>query len=252
MMRRLLPDAGPTSPSGQAEELELVSMAGAERPYVVSNFALTLDGHSTVDGRSGPIGSGVDTELLVGLRTRVDAVLIGAGTMRAERYGRLIADPHKRARRERVGLPHDPLLVIVSDRLDLPWDAPVFTRPSGRVLIFTSSEDEVPEVAAPLRVVRRPGGVLLAELLAYLRRERGVRALLCEGGAQLHAQLIEAGLIDELFVTIAPKLGGGDGPGLVAELEARERPLELVWLLESGGELFARYRLSSAPVGPGE
>jgi len=246
-MRRLLPDAGTTSAGEQVGELELVSMAGEGRPYVVSNFALTLDGRSTIDGRSGPIGSKRDTEMLVGLRARVDAILIGAGTMRAERYGRLIADPHKRARRERIGLPHDPLLVIVTAGLELPWDAPVFTKPSGRVLIVTSSQDDVPEVAAPLRVLRRPGGVDLAELLAYLRRERGVRALLCEGGAKLHAELIEADLVDELFVTIAPKLGGGDGPGLVAELEARQRLLELVWLLESDGELFARYRLLRHP-----
>ena len=64
--------------------------------------------------------------MLVGLRTRVDAVMIGAGTMRAERYGRVVGDPAKRQRREREGLPHDPLVVIVSGGLDLPWDAPLF------------------------------------------------------------------------------------------------------------------------------
>ena len=57
------------------------------------NFALTLDGHSTIDGVSRAIGSNRDTELLVGLRTRGDAVMIGAGTMRAESYGRVVADP---------------------------------------------------------------------------------------------------------------------------------------------------------------
>ena len=79
--------------------------------------------------------------MLVGLRTRVDAVMIGAGTMRAERYGRVIGDPAKRQRRERDGLAHDPLMVIVSGRLDLPWDAPLFTEGHGRVLIATASED---------------------------------------------------------------------------------------------------------------
>jgi riboflavin biosynthesis pyrimidine reductase len=61
----------------------------------------------------------------------------------------------------------------------------------------------------------------------------------------LHGQLIEAGLVDELFVTHAPKLGGGVGPGLVSELAEAERPLELAWLLaeESTGELFGRYRV---------
>ena len=59
------------------------------------------------------------------------------------------------------------------------------------------------------------------------------------------AQLIEAGLVDELFVTHAPKLAGRAGPGLVTGLPELERPLELAWLLEQGGELFARYRTVS-------
>ena len=95
--------------------------------------------------------------MLVGLRTKVDAVMIGAGTMRAERYGRVVPDPEKRARRERDGLPHDPLLVIVSGRLDLPWDAPLFTDGGGRVLIFTASETEAPETETPVRIVRHQG-----------------------------------------------------------------------------------------------
>ena len=57
------------------------------------NFAATVDGRATIGGVSGPIGSDTDTAMLAGLRTRFDAVMIGAGTMRAERYGRLVAEP---------------------------------------------------------------------------------------------------------------------------------------------------------------
>ena len=134
-------------------------------------------------------------------------------------------------------------MVIVSGRLDLPWDAPLFTDGGGRVLIFTASDAEPPETATPVRVVRHEGRVDLAAALRHLRAERGVRALLCEGGPRLHAQLIDAGLVDELFVTHAPKLAGGDGPGLAVGLPELERPLELAWLLEEDGELFARYRV---------
>ena len=83
-------------------------------------------------------------------------------------------------------------------------------------------------------------------MLAHLRTEHGVRALLCEGGPRLHGQLIEEGLIDELFVTHAPKLAGGSGPGLVVDLAERVRGLELAWLLheETTGELFGRYRIA--------
>ena len=131
---RLLPERGETTVADAGRGAR-PRRAGApdERPYLITNFALTVDGHATIAGRSGPIGTRTDTAMLVGLRTRVDAVMIGAGTMRAERYGRVIGDPAKRERREREGLPADPLMVIVSGRLDLPWDAALFTEGGGRV-----------------------------------------------------------------------------------------------------------------------
>jgi riboflavin-specific deaminase-like protein len=245
-MQRLLPDAAETSVADQVASLDLVGAAHESRPYLITNFAVTLDGHATIEGRSGAIGSATDTAMLVGLRTRVDAVMIGAGTMRAERYGRVVGDPAKRERREADGLAADPLMVIVSGRLDLPWDAPLFTEAGGPVMIVTDSDVDPPPTEAAVEVLRHEGELDLEATLEHLRRERGVRALLCEGGPHLHAQLLDAGLVDELFVTHAPKLAGGAGPGLVAGLEQRTRPLELAWLLadEATGELFGRYRAS--------
>jgi riboflavin-specific deaminase-like protein len=246
-VERLFPDPGPTNVADQVGALDLVGLAHEARPYLISNMVLTLDGRATIGGRSGPIGSKTDTAMLVALRTRVDAVMIGAGTMRAECYGRVIGDPAKRERRERDGLPHDPLMVLVSGRLDLPWDAPLFTEGGGRVLIFTASDAEPPPTTTPVRVVRHLDHVDLGNALEYLRTERGVRTLLCEGGPRLHAQLIEDELIDELFVTHAPKLAGGEGPRLVAGLPEQERALELAWLLHEPqtGELFGRYKVLS-------
>ena len=80
-------------------------------------------------------------------------------------------------------------------------------------------------------------------MLRYLRVERGIRALLCEGGPRLHAQLIDAGLVDELFVTHAPSWPAATGRAWSTGLPELERALELAWLLEEGGELFARYRV---------
>jgi riboflavin biosynthesis pyrimidine reductase len=92
-MQRLLPNPGPTTVEQQLSGLDLIDLAYEDRPYVVVNFATTLDGRAAIDGHSGPIGSDADTEMLQMLRTRVDAVMIGAGTMRAERYGRIVSDP---------------------------------------------------------------------------------------------------------------------------------------------------------------
>ena len=241
-VRRLLPEPGPTTIDEEVSSYDFISAAHENRPYTVTNFAVTVDGHATISGRSGPIGTATDTAMLVGLRKQVDALMIGAGTMRAERYGRIFSNPETRSRRERRGLPADPLMVLVSARLDLPWDAGLFTDGGGRVLVFTASDAEPPETATPVRVVRHEGMVDLAEAMRHLRVERGVRALLCEGGPHLHGQLIAAGLVDELFVTRAPKLAGGGGPGLAEGLPEDVHELERVALLADGGELFHRYR----------
>jgi riboflavin biosynthesis pyrimidine reductase len=225
-MRRLLPDPGTTTISEQLEAYRPWEEAQEERPLVAMNFVTTLDGRATIEGSSGPIGSDTDTEMLAGLRTRFDAVMIGAGTMRAERYGPLASK-----------------LVIVSGRLDLPWDAPAFTA-EGEVLIFTASETGPPETTASIEVIRHEGAVNLVEALQYLRRERGVRALLSEGGPHLHEQLQADGLVDDLFLTIAPKLSGGEAPRILEGPLPSVIDLELAWLLEQDGELFARYRRS--------
>jgi riboflavin biosynthesis pyrimidine reductase len=225
-MRRLLPDPGPTTVLEQLESYRPWEEPREERPHVAMNFVATLDGRATIEGRSGPIGSDADTAMLAGLRTRFDAVMIGAGTMRVERYSPLASK-----------------LVIVSGRLDLPWDAPAFAE-KGEVLIFTASETEPPETAASIEVVRHEGAVNLVEAMRHLRHERGVRALLCEGGPHIHEQMQADGLVDDLFLTIAPKLSGGEAPRILEGPLPDVVGLELAWLLEEGGELFARYRRS--------
>jgi riboflavin-specific deaminase-like protein len=241
-VRRLLPDEAETTVAEQLAGLDLNELAHPERPYLILNFATTLDGRAAIQGRSGPIGSATDTEMLQRLRTRVDAVMIGAGTMRAERYSRMVSDPDFRAYRERAGLAPDPLAVIVSNRLELPWDAGLFTTGGGQVVVFTASEEEPPETATPVTVVRHPDGVELDRALGWLLTERGIRSVLCEGGPTLHGRLREGGLADELFLTIAPKIAGGEGPRVLEGALPDIDLVELAWLLESEGELFARYR----------
>jgi riboflavin-specific deaminase-like protein len=241
-VRRLLPDEAETTVAEQLAELDLKELAHPDRPYLVLNFATTLDGRAAISGRSGAIGSDTDTEMLQRLRTRVDAVMIGAGTMRAERYGRMVSDPDFRAYRERTGLAHDPLGVIVSNRLELPWDAGLFTDGDSEVVVFTASEEEPPETATPVTVVRHPEGVELEMALEWLLAEREIKSILCEGGPTLHGRLREGGLADELFLTIAPKIAGGEGPRILEGALPDIDQVELAWLLESKGELFARYR----------
>lgn len=248
-IRRLLPDPTETTIAEQLAQLELKDLAHPDRPYLLMNFAATVDGRATIDGRSGPIGSRTDMEMLQRLRTRVDAVMIGAGTMRAERYGRMVSDPALRAYRERTLLTHDPLAVIVTRGLDLPWDASLFTNGGGRCVIFTQTDEEPPETATPVTCVCQPDGVELEEALGWLLRERGIRSVLCEGGPTIHGELQAKGLVDELFLTIAPKLAGRDERSILTSPLGDVIGLDLTWLLESEGELFTRYRVTGPQPG---
>jgi riboflavin biosynthesis pyrimidine reductase len=184
-VRRLIPDPGETTVSEQLDSYRPWEQAPEDRPFVAMNFAATVDGRATIGGVSGPIGSETDTAMLAGLRSRFDAVMIGAGTMRAERYAGL----------------------------------------EKRLIVVESGQGEWAD---------------LSDLLRSLREE-GVRAVICEGGPTLHGSLQAAGLVDELFLTIAPKLTGGGAPHILEGALAEVTGLELAWLLEHEGELFARY-----------
>lgn len=244
-MERLLPDPGPTTILEQLARFTPGDLARPSRPYVFTNFVETIDGHATLDGRSGKIAGDTDLQMLLGLRERADAVMVGAGTLRAERYGRIVAKEERRQRREAAGLAPDPLAVIVSERLELPWDIPLFTGGSGEIVIFTSSDAEPAETVTPHTVVRHPGAVDLKRALDELRTEYGIASLLCEGGPHLHGSLLEAGLVDELFMTLGPKLAGGVGPRICEGMLPNAIDLELRWLLREGSELYSRWAVRS-------
>jgi riboflavin-specific deaminase-like protein len=241
-MRRLLPTPGETTVEELLEAYEPFAEPRDGRPFVAVNMITTLDGRASIRGRSKDLGSDLDSEMLIKLRRRFDAVMIGGGTMRAERYGRIVRDPEARAERERIGLSGDPLAVIVSGSLDLPFDAPLFTEGAGQVLIFTSSDASVPDTATATEVVRSDGPVEVGSVLAHLRSERDVRALLCEGGPTLYGQLEAGGAVDHLFLTLSPEVIGGEpSPRILEGALAGPVPKRLDQLLEHQGELFARY-----------
>jgi len=241
-MKRLIPDPGPTDIDSELADYRPFEEPFEERPRVAVNMVTSLDGRASLDGRSKGLGTPMDLKLLIRLRTRFDAVMIGAGTMRAERYGRIVKDPEARARREDLGLQGDPLAVIISGRLDLPFDAPLFTDGGGRVLIFTNDDSPPPETETPLEIRQVDGPIRITEVLRHLRQDCGIRALLCEGGPHLMGQLTAADAIDELFLTIAPILTGEqEAPRILEGHLPSPVGLDLVNLSEHEGDLFARY-----------
>ena len=249
-LHRLLPPGMDTDPEAFVGALELAAIPAPEgRPRVLLNMASTADGRASIGGRSGAIGNRADHLLFHALRAAVDAVLVGAGTVRAERYGRIIRDAQRRRRRRERGLSEEPLACIVSASLDLPADLPLLSEPAARVVILTPSQKAIGGVAASVEYVRAGRGEKceLATALAELRERFAVHTLLCEGGPHLNHDLLRAGLVDELFLSFAPLLAGGDDPqrGTLRILAGDElpqpAPMELVSVLESESELFLRY-----------
>jgi len=221
-------------------ELRPQERAPADRPCVYVNMIASADGRAAIDGRSAGLGQEADLEHLLELRAISDAVLIGTGTLRAEGYDRLVRSGERRARRRAAGLSEDPLAVVYSRHFDVPWEAGLCQAPEQPVLVYTEVEPaEAPAVPAAVEIVRVRG---LTEMLADLRA-RGVRALLSEGGPTMHGALHAAGVVDELFLTIAPLITGDDGePNIVAGGRLPEPiELELLWVERAGSEIFLRY-----------
>lgn len=243
-IRRLQPDPSGIDLEALLDELGWGADAPPDRPRLALNMITTLDGKAAVGGRTRGMGNAADRALFHGLRARTDAVMVGAGTARLERYGPLVRDPDARARRAAAGRPAHPLACVVSGRLELPADLPLLEDAESRVLVSTRTDDELQPAAATVEYFRQRTPEL-RPLLEALRTKHEVETVLCEGGPTLNAQLLLEGLVDELFLSLSPKLvGGADALTIVAGVPLPEAvDLDLIWSLESDGYLFNRYRV---------
>jgi riboflavin-specific deaminase-like protein len=244
LLRRLLPEPGEVETDDLPVTLALGEKAHETRPYVVANMVESADGRATVAGRSGPLGGDADRQLFHGLRTAVDAIFTGTGTLRAENYGRLVRNPERRERRVAAGLDPEPVAVVVSRRGRIPWSIPMFEEPEQRVLVFSETPVEAPaHVTAQVQVIHLADARPVA-VLERLRADFGIRSVLSEGGPTLLSGLIADEVLDELFLTVAPVLAGEsektvlDGPPI-----GEPAPLSTTWLLEHEGFLFLRYHV---------
>jgi riboflavin biosynthesis pyrimidine reductase len=254
-LTRLLPAGEPATIAEIVEELGLWErpQLANERPRVLLNMVSTADGRATVKGRSAPISNRADRELFHGLRSAVDAVLIGAATARVEHYGPIVRDQSHRRLRAQRGLPEEPLACIVSGRLVLGSEVPLLEDPGARVALLTPSAASLPASVAHVDYVRaqREGVLDLPAALAELRTRFSVESLLCEGGPHLSCELFAAGLVDELFLSVAPTIAGGEpmrGETLRILAGAELDPpveLELLGAFAGDSQLFLRYGVSA-------
>lgn len=231
----------------------------AERPYVLLNMVTSADGKITIEGTERGLGSPADQHLMRMLRTNVDAVLNGATTLRASGSNPAVDDPMLVAVRQARGLTAAPLGVVLTRSGNLPPDDTFFTSPAFEAIVVAT--DQTP--AEDLDRLRSSGRTVevissadvAAGLMRLLRQQYGVRSLLCEGGATLNGLLFDAGFVDELFLTLAPRVVGGDG--VLTPVRA-DRPPSFVatWRLDLlssipnhvTGEVYLRYRVADRGI----
>ncbi|WTI16773.1 pyrimidine reductase family protein [Streptomyces sp. NBC_00820] len=244
--------SGPTSDSGSASDLGSRSGAGAGavRPWLRANMVSTLDGAAQHDGRSQPISCAADMRIFGTLRALADVVLVGAETVRQEGYRPARARAEFAAAREAAGQAPAPAVAIVTAGLELDFSLPLFTSPLVPTILLTGAAAPADRVVAAERAGAR---VIVAGEGSGVDPARAVSALaglgytrqLTEGGPRLLGQLVAAGVLDELCLTLSPMLTAGDAQRIAGGPSvAVPRRFELVSLLEEDGFLFGRYRRS--------
>ncbi|MEV5235116.1 pyrimidine reductase family protein [Streptomyces pseudogriseolus] len=262
-MRRLFPVTDVTDATGAAggaadREWSLAELAAAyaypepgpegPAPWLRGNMVSTLDGAAQHEGRSQPISCPADMRIFGVLRALADVVVVGAETVRQEGYRPARARAEFAAAREAAGQGPAPAIAVVSASLDLDFSLPLFTSPLVPTLVLTGAAADPERVAAAGKAGAR---VVVAGEGAGVDPARAVRALaglgytrlLTEGGPRLLGQVIAAGVLDELCLTVAPMLTAGDAQRIAGgPTVTLPRRFTLSSMLEEDGFLFTRYR----------
>jgi riboflavin biosynthesis pyrimidine reductase len=244
LFERVIPPGAPEVPDRLYANLHLGERAPQDRPLVICNFVASLDGKSTVGGRTRPLSDPSDRAAFHLLRSQVDAVAVGTGTLRVERYGPLVSREHIARIRVEEGLSPQPLAVVISRSGAIPYDIPLFGDPGSEVAVYLPmSAPAPPPCAARLHLHRLESeGDDLLSVLRSLREHHDVLSLLCEGGPLLFNSLLAADLVEELFLTLAPTLVGGGEHGVTEGAPvAVNMNLRLVSAFAHDSQLFLRY-----------
>lgn len=230
---RLLLDHSRAAGAEVTDERLRAAYAVPRRPWLRANMIATLDGAAAgPDGLTGSLNNPPDHRVFGLLRTLADAVVVGAGTLRAERYGAL-----------------DLPLVVVSRSGALP--PKLVDAPAGRVLMATCAAapglEETRSVLGEEQVlVLGDEAVSLADLVPALSG-RGMSSLLCEGGPSLLRDLLAAGAVDDLCATVVPRVTAGSQPRMAVGPDV-DVPLDLRLLLEEDGTLLGRWEVGRGPA----
>jgi len=222
------------------------------RPYTIASCAVSVDGYLDDASPARLILSGPeDLDEVDELRATADAILVGAGTIRADDPRLLVRDPARVASRERAGRPPQPLRVTLTAAGGLDPGARFFTGP-GTPLVYAAASaagaarDRLGERAVVIDVAAE---LTLGAVLEDLYAERSVATVLIEGGSRVLREALTADLADELRLAIAPFFVGDDAAPRFAPPARyphdRASPMRLLSVRRVGAVAVHHYRLSS-------
>jgi riboflavin biosynthesis pyrimidine reductase len=237
-MRQLLPSA-----AGSPDLPGLYAYPAG--PWLRANMVSSADGAASLGGVTKALSSETDRHVFALLRTLSDVIIVGAATAREERYKPV--RPRELWRHLRAGRPATPPIAVVSGRLDLDPTSPLITASpaDARTIVITTAQapaDRRAELAARADVIVAGEQAVDLKAAVGALAERGHQRILAEGGPHLLGQLVEAGLMDELCLTIGPLMAGPGASRIVAGSPASEpQQLTLAHLLEDDGFLLCRY-----------
>lgn len=239
-MRRLEP-AGPV-------DLAVAYAYPGTAPWLRANMVSSADGAATYEGKAGGLGNPADQRLLSLLRGLSDVVVVGATTARVEGYGPVF--PRRFWGGIRDGRAPAPPIALVSRSLELDFDSPLFTEPLARTIVITCAaapDDRLSGCAKHADViVAGEEAVDIAAALDALA-ERGLVRQLTEGGPRLLAEIATAGRLDELCLTVSPRITAGDAPRILNGTGPVAAPLRLGHILEDQDFLYLRYVREPTP-----
>ena len=225
-----------------------------DRPYVLINMVMSVDGKAVLSGTERGLGSKTDQRLMRELRVNADVVLNGAGTLRASGSSSRLNDETLEQMRVDRGKPPAPMAAVLSQSGDLPLERAFFTARNFEAIVYLSDEapgerrQAIVSTGRPLHVV--PHADAVHAMLRHMRQDLGAAVLLVEGGPTLNGMLFAQGLVDEYCLTIGPVVVGGKGmlsvveggPKRTAETAPR---LDLLsaYMNSETSELYCRYKV---------
>ena len=217
--------------------------------WVMANMVSGIDGTAAVDGRVGALSAGADAELFLRMRGLADVVLVGAETVRRERYRQVHLSGDLRDERRLVGRAPNPPIAVVSRSLDLDWSSPLFVTDdtSATTLVITCRDAPLDKLPAGVDAIIAGTDRVDIGAAVQALADRGFTVVLCEGGPTRLGEIVTSDLLDERCRTLSPVMGGDDVPIARASELANLARFRLVYAAVDDGTLFLRYLAEAEP-----